>query len=147
MAYPKPEQGLVIRYSFLWRSEAAQGREEGRKDRPCAVVLAVTREDERTQVLVAPVTHTPPPAGSPAIEIPAQTKQRLGLDHERSWIVADELNLFTWPGPDVRLIDKQDAERGIAYGYLPDKTTRQLVQAVREQIKSGRTKAVRRDEG
>ena len=37
---PAPEPGLIIRYAYLWRSEAFQGEEEGRKDRPCAVVLA-----------------------------------------------------------------------------------------------------------
>lgn len=146
MAYPEPEQGLVIHYSFLWRNEAAIGQEEGGKDRPCAVVLAVGRQDDRTQVLVAPITHTPPKDGSAAVEIPVQTKQRLRLDQQRSWIIADELNTFTWPGPDVRLIDRKDTERGISYGYLSNKITRQLVEAVREQIKSGKTKAVNRDE-
>jgi hypothetical protein len=31
---PKPEPGLVIRYSYLWHDEHRQGREEGVKDRP-----------------------------------------------------------------------------------------------------------------
>ena len=44
MTFPSPQPGLVIRYSYLWRREAAAGREEGVKDRPCAVIVAVTDE-------------------------------------------------------------------------------------------------------
>jgi len=38
---PAPELGLVISYAYLWSSEADAGREEGGKDRPCAVVPSV----------------------------------------------------------------------------------------------------------
>ena len=37
--------GLVLRYSYLWRAEQLRGREEGVKDRPCAVVMVVTQSD------------------------------------------------------------------------------------------------------
>ena len=33
----------MVRYAYLWTHEAEAGAEEGRKDRPCAVVLAVVR--------------------------------------------------------------------------------------------------------
>ena len=42
MSLPEPERGLVIRYSYLWKSEHDEGRDEGIKDRPCAIVLNVT---------------------------------------------------------------------------------------------------------
>ena len=38
MALPKPVPGLVIRYSYLWHREYLEGREDGQKDRPCAIV-------------------------------------------------------------------------------------------------------------
>ena len=41
MSWPEPFPGLVVRYSYLWEREASQGREEGVKDRPCAVVLVL----------------------------------------------------------------------------------------------------------
>ena len=41
MSLPKPEPGLVIRYSYLWHAGHRQGREEGVKDRPRAIVLAI----------------------------------------------------------------------------------------------------------
>jgi GNAT superfamily N-acetyltransferase len=115
--------GLVIRYAYLWRSDAAPGLEEGTKDRPCAV-LAIRRAGEQIRVVVAPITHRPPSHTNAAVEIPAQTKERLQLDHERSWVVTDEVNIFTWPGPDLRLIDNAAPRKGVVYGYLPEKTTR-----------------------
>ncbi len=60
MPLPAPVPGLVIRYSFLWSHEAKAGREEGNKDRPCAILLAVAAKDGEQIVTVLPVTHTPP---------------------------------------------------------------------------------------
>ncbi|WP_372088703.1 hypothetical protein P7L79_05890 (plasmid) [Tistrella mobilis] len=60
MAFPTPQLGLVLSYAYLWHHEHQAGREEGRKDRPCVIVLAVTREDGQTMVTVLPITHTPP---------------------------------------------------------------------------------------
>jgi hypothetical protein len=42
--WPVPQPGLVIRYSYLWEREALEGREEGVKDRPCAIVLVLLGE-------------------------------------------------------------------------------------------------------
>jgi len=43
MSLPLPETGFVIRYSYLWRDGAKRGQEEGRKDRSCAVILAIAK--------------------------------------------------------------------------------------------------------
>lgn len=58
MSWPDPEPGLVIRYAYLWRREAAMGREEGVKDRPCAIVAAVREETDGLRVYVLPITHS-----------------------------------------------------------------------------------------
>ena len=92
MSFPEPYVGLVIRYSYLWKREFDAGREEGTKDRPCAIVMAVIDEDGDKEVLVLPITHSAPTELADAIEIPAATKSRLGLDGERSWIVITEAN-------------------------------------------------------
>lgn len=118
MALPAPVPGLVIRYSFLWSHEAKAGREEGSKDRPCAILLAVAASDGEQIVTVLPVTHTPPVDDMLAVEIPVATKTRLGLDRARSWIVLDEANRFQWPGPDLRPVPG-DADASVAYGLLP----------------------------
>ena len=101
MSLPKPEAGLVIRYSYLWLSEFEEGEEDGDKIRPCAIVVAVSKSDKSEEVVVLPVTHTVPAEPEHAMEIPAITKQRLGLDEGRSWVVFSESNAFTWPGPDL----------------------------------------------
>ncbi len=118
MPLPKPVQGLVIRYSYLWRTEHLRGQDEGIKDRPCAVVLVTSTKDGREIVTVLPVTHRPPSSDTPAVEIPYETKQRLGLDSDRSWVVLTEANRFVWPGPDLRPVPS-DNFGSVAYGILP----------------------------
>ncbi len=118
MSWPVPRPGLVIRYSYLWQSEARQGREEGVKDRPCAIILVLLREGEHPIVRVLPVTHSPPADPTDALEIPLPTKQRLGLDSERSWVILSEANDFIWPGPDLRPAVGGDPST-VAYGMLP----------------------------
>jgi hypothetical protein len=105
-------------------------------------VLTAKRDGDKTTVVVAPITHTPPTDSKNAVEIPAATKERLGLDHARSWIVTNDLNIFTWPGPDVRPID---SNRGIAFGHLPNGLAKALILNVRDQIKVGKQILVNRD--
>lgn len=119
MSFPEPHPGLVIRYAYLWKREYDDGREEGSKDRPCAIVLSIVNEDNEQEVLVLPITHALPKHPD-AVEIPIPTKQRLGLDAERSWIVISEVNEFVWPGPDLRPVPGRD-ESTIVYGALPPK--------------------------
>ncbi len=119
MALPKPVPGLVIRYSYLWHREYLEGREEGQKDRPCAIVAALqTDAAGDTRVLVLPITHSPPDQSTRTIEIPLKVKQRLRLDADRSWIVVSEWNEFIWPGPDLRRLPNSD-DSTVAYGMLP----------------------------
>lgn len=142
MALPDPVPGLVIRYSYLWGREAREGREEGGKDRPCAIVVAAGRaEDGRTRVMVAPITHAPPQGAGVAIEVPLQVGRALGLDDARSWIVTAEVNLFTWPGPDVRPTRGRD----FAFGRLPNRLLGQVRRGVLERVRLG-VGIVERDE-
>lgn len=118
MKIPEPVPGLVIRYAYLWSHEASAGQEEGSKDRPCAVLLTATTKAGGQVVTVLPITHTPPSDERLAVEIPAATKARLGLDEARSWVVCTELNHFQWPGPDLRPAPS-DPSGAVAYGLLP----------------------------
>jgi hypothetical protein len=118
VSFPVPKPGLVIRYAYLWESEAREGREEGTKDRPCAIMLVVLREGDNPIVRVLPVTHTAPGDAADALEIPFATKHRLGLDSERSWVILSEANDFIWPGPDLRPVPGRDPGT-VAYGFLP----------------------------
>ncbi|MEN8821304.1 MAG: hypothetical protein ABF271_09385 [Abyssibacter sp.] len=123
---PTPRPGLVIRYSYLWKSEHDRGYVEGQKDRPCAIVVAVAADGPDHQVAVVPVTHSAPSDPSGAIQLTAATRRRLGLDEEASWIITSELNVFHWPGPDLRMTPTGQ----YAYGELPAR----VFEAIKEQI-------------
>jgi len=124
---PTPEAGLVVAYAYLWRREQRAGQEEGRKDRPSVIVLAVEREaDGATLVTVLPITHGAPIEPGGAIEIPAPVKRHLGLDEQRSWIVVAEGNEFIWPGYDLRKVPRTDR---YAYGFLPPHFFNQVLDA------------------
>ncbi|WP_292434662.1 hypothetical protein [Methylobacter sp.] len=94
MALPEPEFGLVISYSYLWRNEYKAGKNEGLKNRPCAIILVVKNDNDSRTVTVAPITHIPPVDPAVAIEIPPKVKKHLGLDGERLWIILDDFNEF-----------------------------------------------------
>jgi phenylpyruvate tautomerase PptA (4-oxalocrotonate tautomerase family) len=120
VSYPQPVPGLVIRYSYLWLNEHIQGRDEGVKDRPCAIVLIANTEAGRQTVVVLPITHTPPEKAELAVEISAAVKRRLDLDGKRSWVILSEANRFVWPGPDLRPAIRGDAH-SVVFGLLPYK--------------------------
>jgi hypothetical protein len=145
---PEPEVGLVVSYSYLWKEEEERGQLEGRKDRPCAIVLAVDHADPEAgghkQVAVAPITHSPPQDLNVAVEIPQRVKLHLGLDSERSWVILEEVNVFTWPGFDLRPIRR--GESRIDYGLLPPKLFDQLIQKFTQLRERGKVVAASRDE-
>ena len=146
MPLPKPTPGLVVRYSYLWREEHLKGQEEGVKDRPCAIILVVTDEDNDDHtVTVLPITHTPPHQADDAIEIPAPTKLRLGLDDERSWVVLTEANRFIWPGPDLRPA-RQDDLNSVAFGLLPESLFKQIRDSFIAKVRKRKVSAVSRTE-
>ena len=127
MKLPGPRPGLVIRYSFLWSAEADRGFVEGKKDRPCAIVVATTKDGQGDiQTIVAPITHSPPDDPATSLEIPAQVCRMLGLDAGRHWLRLDELNRFVWPGFDLRPRPNGRYD----YGMLPPGLFEQLRQGI-----------------
>jgi PemK-like, MazF-like toxin of type II toxin-antitoxin system len=145
MGIPEPESGLVISYSYLWREEAETGLAEGRKNRPCAIVLVTQRDESGAPVVtVAPITHSPPQDLSVAVEIPQAVKRHLGLDSERSWIVLDDFNIFTWPGFDLALVPGTKGKYD--YGLLPPGLFRTIIGKFAELRRQGRIVPTPRDE-
>lgn len=116
----EPRIGAVISYSYLWSDEADRGQQEGTKDRPAAIVMARADLGPAKIAYVLPVTHVPPGPRDMGrkIEIPSEVKKRLGLDTQRSWIIVDELNVFAWPGFDLRPVTNSDPPT-CEYGILP----------------------------
>jgi len=137
VTFPEPRVGLVIRYAYLWRDEARAGREEGRKDRPCVIVIATPQGRGRVLATVAPITHLRPTEdeAANAVELPAATKARLGLDDLPSWALASDLNQFVWPGVDLRPATR-DGEHA-AYGFLPATLTEALRARILRLAQSG----------
>jgi PemK-like, MazF-like toxin of type II toxin-antitoxin system len=127
LALPEPVPGLVLHYSYLWHDEHRRGLEEATKNRPCVVVLAVTKDDGDTMVTVVPVTHTAPRTAEEGVEIPTATKIRVGLDEGRSWIVVSEINRFIWPGVDLLPVP---GKGGYEYGVLPPGLFRQVREGI-----------------
>lgn len=142
MPLPEPVPGLVIRYSYLWRDEFLQGREEGQKDRPCAIILATEQIDGETVVTVLPITHAPPAVAGFAVEIPSDTKRRLKLDDRSSWIVLTEANRFRWPGPDLRPVPSGE----FAYGLLPHRLFEKVRDSFIALLRAHRNKVTGRSE-
>jgi hypothetical protein len=145
VAFPQPGPGLVVRYSYLWRAEKLAGFDEGAKGRPCAVILVTADVEGRKIVTVLPITHSPPFEQDNALEIPQQTKRRLGLDAERSWVVLTEANRFAWPGPDLRPVTSRDAG-DVAFGVVPEHFYERIRSSFVAMLRAGRVRVVERDD-
>ncbi len=105
------------------------------------VVVARLAKGDHTELLVAPVTHGRPGAED-GVELPPPVKRHLGLDQERSWIIATELNRFIWPGPDIR----PTADGTPYYGEIPGKVFEQLRKAILRHKEGHRLRAPKRTE-
>ena len=112
-----PAPGRVVHFGYLWRRQRDRGRVEAAKDRPCVVLFVdVETVPGRELVSVLPITHSPPRSPGDALELPAPTKRRLGLDEARSWVVVTESNEFTFPGYDLRAVPDGRADYGTLSG-------------------------------
>ncbi len=142
MPLPTPHPGLVISYSYLWQDAQRRGEEEGRKDRPCAIILKRHVTEGVCIVSVVPITHIPPAEPADAIPLPPGLKRHLGLDADPSGIVVSELNDFVWPGPDLRPIPGKEGR--FDYGVLPPAIFRKLQEAIFARLRSRKTGIVTR---
>jgi hypothetical protein len=133
----EPKVGYVLRYVYDWGPDAGTGSD---KERPAVIVLTVRRADGKTLVRVAPVTHRAPDDPTRALELPWATKQRLGLDDDRSWVILDHANEFQWPGPDVRPVPGV-LPATIYYGPLPPALFARLRQQLLGLLRAGRVRA------
>ncbi len=140
-----PQATDVISYVYLWSHEAAAGRDEGSKERPVVVVLATRERSHGLEVIVAPITTHPPQAGATAIEVPIRVRDLLGLGADRSWIVCDELNSFTWPGPDIRPI-RAPGDPSPYFGKIPGRLYEEVRGRLAEVARERMLKVTKRTE-
>jgi hypothetical protein len=141
---PLPGIGDVIRYAYLWSHEHDAGREDGAKDRPSAVVALLRNVEGRDEVVVLPITSAPPTDGAAAVPLPTATRTRLGLQSEPCWVVVSEMNIFEWPGPDLR--PTESGTGSVVYGRLSPRVMAAIVTAFTEWKKSHRQRVIRRTE-
>jgi hypothetical protein len=66
VALPKPKEGLVIRYNYLFAEDAAMGLEEAPYDRPCMILRVLQSASGALHVYVLPITHSAPRKGTSA---------------------------------------------------------------------------------
>jgi hypothetical protein len=144
MSLPQPEPGLVIRYAYLGRHEHNRGQEEGRKDRPRIILLAVEEPERKaTRVTVAAITHSTPHPNAIALELPLKVKHHLGLDDAPSWITLDEVNQFHWPGFDLCPLPGQSEK--YAYGFIPPRLHETATQMLLAANQKHRVAVISRD--
>ena len=88
-----PQLGDVWSFPFLWRRQERRGETEGRKYRPCAIVLLTRTERGQQEVLLVPITSQPSENNPLAVEVPEIEKKRAGLIMLSSlWVIVQEYN-------------------------------------------------------
>ncbi len=143
MSAPRPKPGLVVRYEYLWSNQADRGQVEGVKNRPCFVLSVISKNpDLQGQVLICPITHTPPERGQPSIEVPAKLQRHLGLNEgERSWVRLSECNIEpNWPN-GLRTTEKGNLE----YGMTPPNFYAKVRDGFTNELRRKKVRTVRRE--
>jgi hypothetical protein len=141
VALPDPKPGLIVRYDYLWSQEAAAGRDQG-KDRPACLVAASDSLTRPRYVVLLPITHSTPDAGTIGIEIPSKVKQAIGLDDAPSWVIVSEYNVDEWPNAGLSPIPGRPGNLG--YGFIPPGLFAQIKVKFLELARQNKSGAVRR---
>lgn len=142
----QPPVGHLIAYEYLWRSQA-ENREDGTKTYPSAVLMTEAIGNF-TVAFVLGISHSEPHPGQRALEFPLKLKRHLGLDDEPAWIYTDEMNVFVWPGPDLRPADRlsglPQTKDSCVIGRLPNDFFDQIKAHVAESRRLGKASVSKR---
>jgi hypothetical protein len=138
---PDPKPGLIVRYDYLWSREASAGRDQG-KDRPACLVAATDGLTQPRYVVLLPITHSPPDAGTIGIEIPTKVRQAIGLDEAPSWVIVSEHNIDEWPNAGLSPIPGRQG--AFSYGFIPPGFFAQIKAKFLELVRQKKSGAVRR---
>lgn len=98
---PRAPVGNIIAYEYLWSSKA-RSRQDCEKIYPTALILSKRDELGSEMVYALGISHMRPRDGRRALELPRKLSRHIGLDDAPQWLYTDEVNVFVWPGPDVR---------------------------------------------
>ena len=143
----EPPIGNLVAYEYLWLSQEST-REDGAKVYPVALIFAKKIIASVTLAYAVGMSHKPPDGSEKTIVVPRKLKRHLGLDEDPSCIYTDQLNEFTWPGPDLRpaewLSKLPGARDSCIIGALPRNWFALVKQEVIENLKQKRAHIVRR---
>jgi len=138
----------VICYDFLWKHEYYRGQSVGRKDRPCAIALAVKSDENGSKsIFLVPITHSTPTAAeeNTSIKVPIKVARHLGLDDQPCWIKTHELNYFIWRKGHLPAGVIPIHKNKFCYGQLPDALMKQIISLVDTQANTKTIKTVKRE--
>jgi hypothetical protein len=97
---------------------------------------------EPRYVVLLPITHSPPNAGTEGVEIPAKVKQALGLDDAPSWVIVSEHNVDEWPNAGVSPIPGKPSV--FSYGFIPPGLFAQIKARFLELARQSKSRSIRR---
>lgn len=128
----KPKAGDVLRYPYLWARQSRAGETEGRKLRPCAVVLAVTDHTDRTHLRLCAVTTQSPIKGTLAVAVPDTEKRRAGLDAQVPlWVIIDEHNVDVF---ELSYYIEPQSQMGVFSTAFTKELQRQMIVALQSRV-------------
>jgi len=141
-----PKVGMVLCYDYLWKDEERAGHIDGQKDRPCAIVIAShPKEDKSREVVVFPITHSPPYKDEVAVEIPYKVSRHLNLDHDRMWIKTHEVNKFQWEDGRIPCGVTPTPQGEWTYGTMPYELRKEAGEQLKENYQKRSLGVVDRD--
>lgn len=127
-----PKAGDVLRYPYLWARQAGAGETEGRKLRPCAVVLATTNQTGRTFLRLCAVTTQQPRQDTLAIIVPDTEKRRAGLDVDIPlWVIIDEHNVDVF---ELSYYIEPQSRMGVFSTAFTKELQRQMILALQSRV-------------
>jgi hypothetical protein len=145
----KAPVGSLLAYEYLWSSQAV-ARKDGGKTYPVAIVVAREVSGPFELAYAVAISHSAPREGDRALEVPPRLKRHLGLDVRPSWVYTDELNVFAWPGPDLRPAERlsslPQARGTCVIGHLPSDWFADLKRHLSETYRLQKLAVVRRSE-
>src|SRR5258708_11373746 len=117
---PDPRPGLIFRYGYVWVRDFKKNPEFVGEDRPACIVMKVSEDQEDSlqaiggsviepgDVIILPITTSPPRPGDTVIELSPDEKRICRVDPaRRSWLVVSEFNADIWPNADMSLVQGQ----------------------------------------
>jgi len=94
------------------------------------------------------ISHMAPAPGRRAIEVPAKLRRWIGLDDDPQWIYTDEVNIFVWPGPDLRpakwISQRELHDDSCILGPLPNNWFAEVQQHFYESYKMKLVRVIKR---